>query len=102
MDEEQVTTTEETKEDGTTAVPAADFKEGDRVRVFIDPPADVPQEATIKVVQDEAGKKIGIELDHFVDGAHSLDGVVEERVDNVRGMTVGKGYWTLPENIEKV
>jgi hypothetical protein len=52
------------------------------------------------VIQEEPGKKVGVELDHFTDFAHSLDGLVEEKVDPVRGITIGKGWWTLEENLE--
>lgn len=79
------------------------FQIGDRVRIFLDPPGGQEiTEGTIRVIQDEPGKLIGVELDHFTDRCHSLDGVVEERTDEVRGIVVGKGWWTRPENIEKV
>jgi hypothetical protein len=43
---------------------------------------------------------VGVELDNFTDYAHSLDQRVEEKVDPVRGITVGKGWWTLEEDLE--
>ena len=43
---------------------------------------------------------VGVELDHFVDYGHSLDQLVKERTDPVRGITVGTGWWTLEENLE--
>lgn len=76
------------------------LKVGDHVRLIIDPPNGVVCEGTVRVIQDQPGKRVGIELDHFTDYAHSLDGLVEERVDESRGLTVGKGWWTLPENVE--
>jgi hypothetical protein len=76
------------------------IKKGQRVRIVIDPPNGFAAQGTVRVVQDKPGKKIGVELDQLTDRCHSLDGLVEERVDPVRGVTVGKGYWTLPENLE--
>ncbi len=73
---------------------------GQRVRIIIAPPGNSPVEGSIRVIQDVPGKKLGVELDNFVDYGHSLDGIVEERVDEARGIVVGKGYWTLPSNIE--
>ncbi len=71
-----------------------------RVKIIIDPPNGVPTEGIVRVIQDEPGKMVGIELDDFTDYAHSLDGRVEEKVDPVRGITIGKGWWTLAENLE--
>ncbi len=71
-----------------------------RVKIIIDPPNGIPTEGIVRVIQDEPGKMVGVELDHFTDFAHSLDGVVEEKVDPVRGITIGKGWWTLEENLE--
>ena len=71
-----------------------------RVKIIIDPPNGIPTEGIVRVIQDEPGKMIGVELDHFTDYAHSLDGVVEEKIDPVRGITIGKGWWTLEENLE--
>lgn len=76
------------------------LKVGDKVRIIIDPPAGIPQTGTVKVVQNKPGKMVGVELDHLADYGHSLDGLVEERVDASRNITVGKGWWTLPENVE--
>lgn len=81
-------------------VPA--FKEGDRVRIVVDPPGGVMTTGTVKVVQDVVGKSLGVELDQFTEGCHSLDGLVEEKVDETRGITVGKGWWTLPYNLELI
>ena len=71
-----------------------------RVRIIIDPPGGIPIEGIVRIIQDEPGKKIGVELDHFSDFAHSLDQRVEERTDPVRGITVGKGWWTIEDNLE--
>lgn len=79
-----------------------DLSIGQRVRIIIDPPGGIPVEGTIKLIQDTPGKKIGIELDRFADYAHSLDNLVDERTDPVRGITLGKGWWTLEENLEVI
>lgn len=71
-----------------------------RIKIIIDPPNGIPTEGIVRVIQDEPGKMVGIELDHFTDYAHSLDGRVEEKIDPVRGITIGKGWWTLEENLE--
>lgn len=76
------------------------IKTGQKVRIIIDPPPGGSVEGTVRVVQDEPGKKIGVELDHFTDYAHSLDGLVEEKTDPVRKITIGKGWWTLEKNLE--
>jgi hypothetical protein len=76
------------------------LKKGQKVRIIIDPPNGQVAEGKIAVIQDEPGKQIGVELDHFTDYAHSLDGLVEERVDPARNITVGKGWWTLEDNLE--
>ena len=71
-----------------------------RVKIIIDPPGGVPCEGIVRVIQDVPGKTVGVELDHFTDYAHSLDQKVEEKNDPVRGITIGKGWWTLEENLE--
>ena len=73
---------------------------GQRVKIIIDPPNATACEGTIRVLSEAPGKKVGVELDHFTDYAHSLDGKVEEKIDPVRKITIGKGWWTLPENVE--
>ena len=73
---------------------------GQSVKIVIDPPNGVPIEGIIRIIQETPGKKVGIELDHFTDYAHSLDGQVEQKTDPVRRITVGKGWWTLEENLE--
>lgn len=80
---------------------ATTLRIGQRVRIVIDPPGQSSlAEGTIRVIQEEPGKKVGVELDRLTDYAHSLDGLVEERVDSVRNITVGKGWWTLEEYVE--
>lgn len=78
----------------------AKITKGTRVRIVIDPPNGQAAEGTVVVLGKEPGKAVGVELDRLTDRCHSLDGLVEERVDETRGVTVGKGYWTLPENVE--
>lgn len=76
------------------------LKIGQKVRIIVDPPGGIPVKGTVKVIQDIPGKIVGIELDHFADYAHSLDQLVGEKIDSTRGLTVGKGWWTLAENLE--
>lgn len=78
----------------------AKITKGTRVRIVLDPPNGQAAEGTVVTVSKEPGKGLGVELDRLTDYCHSLDGKVEERVDAVRGVTVGKGYYTLPENVE--
>ena len=73
---------------------------GQRVKIIIDPPGGIPVEGIVRVLQDNPGKQVGVELDHFVDYAHSLDQTVEEKTDPIRGITIGKGWWTLEDNLE--
>lgn len=77
------------------------LKVGDKVRILIDTPTGEPVTGTVKVVQDEPGKKIGVELNEFVKSGHSLDGLLEkEKVDASTGHRFGKGWWTLEDNVE--
>lgn len=73
---------------------------GNKVKIIIDPPGGTPTAGVIRVLQNVPGKTIGVELDHFTDFAHSLDKRVEEKIDPVRNITVGKGWWTRKENVE--
>ena len=73
---------------------------GDKVKILIDPPGGIPVEGIVRVIQDKPGKLVGVETGHLVDYGHSLDRLVEERTDPVRGITVGKGWWTIEENVE--
>lgn len=79
---------------------ATTLSTGQTVKIIIDPPGGTAVSGTVKIIQDVPGKKIGVQLDHFTDYAHSLDKLVEEKTDPVRGITVGQGWWTLPENVE--
>lgn len=76
------------------------FKVGDRVRIILGQMAGFT--GRVKVIGNEPGKRIGIELDSFVDYGHSLDGATEERYDSVRDITVGRGWWVTEEEIEKL
>ena len=80
----------------------ADIKVGDRVRVLIDTPEGTPVDGTVVVVQDKAGKHIGVQFDNFVAGGHECDGAVDEKTksDPVTGVTYGKGWFTREENVE--
>lgn len=77
---------------------APGVNEGDRVTILTDTPEGVPVKGTVKVVQDEAGKRVGVELDEYTPYAHSLDGRVDER-EQGDGPVIGKGWWTTPENV---
>lgn len=83
----------------------AKYKEGDKVVILTDTPEGRPVKGTIKVVQDEVGKKIGVELDEWTPYAHSLDGLVEEKEQPGAAEqnlpVIGKGWWTNEENIDK-
>lgn len=80
----------------------AKLKVGDRVRVLIDTPEGQPVEGTVAVVQDVPGKQVGVELDNYALYGHSLDGKTAdaEKTDPGTGVTFGKGWWTLEDNLE--
>lgn len=85
----------------------ADYKPkvGDQVTVLVDTPNDEPLTGVVRVVNDpdeNPGKLVGVELDNYVKFGHSLDGLVDEREDPSGKYVVGKGWWTRPENLEKV
>lgn len=73
---------------------------GDRVTVLVNTPEGHPVKGTVRVVQDEPGKNVGVELDDYTAYAHSLDGVVDEREQGAGLPTVGKGWWTTEENVQ--
>jgi hypothetical protein len=75
---------------------------GDAVRVAMDGPMGMPVEGVVRVLQDVPGKTVGVELNQLTDYAHSLDGVVEERFDAERNITIGKGWWTTENRLEKI
>lgn len=72
---------------------------GDRVTILVDTPEDRPVKGTVRVVQDEPGKKVGVELDDYTVYAHSLDGLVDEREQGENLPVVGKGWWTTEDNV---
>lgn len=78
----------------------AQVNEGDRVTILVGTPNNVPVKGTVRVVQDEAGKKVGVELDEYTAYAHSLDGVVDEREQGDGLPVIGKGWWTTEDNIQ--
>lgn len=75
-------------------------KKGDKVTILVNTPEGFPVKGVVAVVQDEPGKKIGVELDEYSLYAHSLDGLVDEREQGNGLPVVGKGWWTLEEYIE--
>jgi preprotein translocase subunit YajC len=77
------------------------LKVGDKVTILVGTPEDRPVHGTVKVVQDETGKKVGVELDEYTVYGHSLDGVVDEREQGDGLPVVGKGWWTTEENVSK-
>lgn len=78
------------------------FKEGDRVTILVGTPEGHPVTGTVKVVQDEVGKKVGVELDEYTVYAHSLDGLVDEREQGSGLPVVGKGWWTTEDDLVAV
>jgi hypothetical protein len=80
----------------------ADLKVGDRVRVLVATPQGEPVDGTVAVVQDVIGKGVGVELDNYVATGHSLDGELtdKEKTDPETGVTYGKGWWVLSDNVE--
>lgn len=77
-------------------------QEGDRVTVLTDTPEGHPVQGTVVVVQDEAGKRVGVELDDYTVYGHSLDGRTDEREQGEGQPVVGKGWWTTEENVQKL
>lgn len=76
------------------------LKEGDRVTILVDTPEGHPVKGTVRVVQEEAGKKVGVELDDYTVYGHSLDGLVDEREQGSGLPVVGKGWWTTEDNVD--
>lgn len=83
------------------AATTAGVQEGDRVTILVDTPEGHPVKGTVRVVQDEPGKKVGVELDDYTVYAHSLDGLVDEREQGEGLPVVGKGWWATEENLVK-
>lgn len=79
------------------------FKVGDRVRIFTHTLTGEPMDGTIRVLNQEPGKLIGVEFDNSVAWGLSLDGLLdEEKNDPASGVRYGKGMWTHPNHIEKL
>lgn len=76
--------------------------EGDRVTILTGTPEGHPVTGTVVVVQDEAGKRVGVELDDYTVYGHSLDGRVDEREQGGDQPVVGKGWWTTFEDVQKL
>ena len=84
---------------------AETFAVGDRVTIVTDTPNGQPLKGTVRVVnsaEENPGQQIGIELDEWTATAHSLEGVVEEREQGGDLPVIGKGWWTRPENLDKL
>lgn len=73
---------------------------GDRVTILVDTPEGHPVKGTVKVVQEEVGKTVGVELDDYTVYGHSLDGLVDEREQGGGLPVVGKGWWTTEDNVD--
>jgi len=73
---------------------------GDRVTILVDTPEGHPIKGTVVVVQEEAGKNVGVELDDYTIYGHSLDGLVDEREQGNGLPIVGKGWWTREANVD--
>ncbi len=80
--------------------PSSGLAVGQRVRILIGGPADLTPTGTIASLSDEPGKLVGVALDEIAPYAHSLDGLVEERIDPLRQITLGRGWYTRPEYLE--
>lgn len=75
---------------------------GDRVTILVDTPNNEPIKGTVRVLNDpeeNPGQQVGVELDEYTAYAHSLEGEVDEREQGEGLPVVGKGWWTLPENV---
>jgi hypothetical protein len=72
---------------------------GDRVTILVNTPEAHPVSGTVRVVQDDPGKTVGVELDEYSVYGHSLDGLVDEREQGDGLPVVGKGWWTREESV---
>lgn len=82
----------------------SDLKVGDRVTILVGTPEGRPVKGTVRVLnsyEDDPGHQVGVELDDYVVYGMSLEGLVDEREQGDGLPTVGKGWWTLPANVEK-
>jgi hypothetical protein len=70
------------------------IKVGAKVRLAEDFPPGTSQRSTftVIVVQDEAGKRIGVEGPSTMDSGHECDGACE----------LGRGWWTTEESLRSV
>jgi hypothetical protein len=81
------------------------LKVGDRVTILVNTPEGRPVQGTVRVLnsyEDDPGHQVGVELDDYTLYAHSLEGLVDEREQGGDLPVVGKGWWTLPEDVEKL
>lgn len=79
------------------------LKVGDRVTILVNTPENHPIKGTVRVlnsVEEDAGHQVGVELDDYTVYGHSLDGIVDEREQGGDQPVVGKGWWTIPEELE--
>lgn len=78
---------------------------GDRVTILVNTPEGRPVTGTVRVLnsyEDDPGHQVGVELDDYVAFGHSLEGVVDEREQGGNLPTIGKGWWTRPEDVDKL
>ena len=79
---------------------------GQRCRILVGLPEAQVLEGTIRVLNSgkkDPGHQIGVELDAPIRYGHSLELELErEKVDPDTGISIGRGWWTLPENIELI
>lgn len=85
-----------------TASEAPKVAEGDRVTILTDTPEGRPLTGTVRVVNEEGGHQVGVELDDYVVYGHSLEGLVDEREQGGGQPVIGKGWWTRHENVQKL
>ena len=80
------------------------YKRGQRVRILVGLEEGKIATGTIRILNDpkeDPGHQIGVELDEPVRYGHSLEGELpREVVDPKTHVTVGRGWWTLPQYIE--
>lgn len=75
---------------------------GDHVTILTNTPEGHPVSGVVRVVQEEAGKRVGVELDEYSVYGHSLDGLVDEREQGGDQPVIGKGWWATEENVQKL
>jgi len=80
------------------------FAVGDRVTLVANTPEGRPVKGTVVVLNDakeDPGHQVGVELDDYVSGGNSLEGLVDEREQGEGEMVIGKGWWARPESLVK-